>query len=330
MSRRIALTLAISEYDHVRDLIEGRVVAEGIELSGLTFPVEEIFYRFLRFREWDMSEMSMGRYVSMLSYGERGFVGIPVFPSRMFRHSSIYIRRDRKISTPSDLRGKRIGIPEWAQTAGIYVRGIMQEHFSVRPSEVEWVQAGVYKCGRTEEVTVTPPAGVVIERIANDTLSDMLEQGRLDAVISAHPPLAIVAGKSGFGRLFENSIEVEHAYWKTTGVFPIMHVILLRRDVFDRHPWVAMNMLTAFEEAKSRSMKRATEMTASRYGMPWLSDHVGKIRELMGEDYWPYGVEKNQRTLETFLRYAFEQGVSQRKLSIDDLFPPEVRTSYAI
>lgn len=330
MSRRLALTLAISEYDHVRDLIEGRVTAEGIKLSGLAFSVEEIFYRFLRFQEWDMSEMSMGRYVSMLSRGERGFVAIPVFPSRMFRHSAIYIRRDRDIRKPSDLRGKRVGIPEWAQTAGIYVRGMLQEHFSVHPSEIEWVQAGVHECGRAEEVAVTPPQGVTIQRVTDDTLSDMIERGSIDAVISAHPPRGIGAGISSLGRLFENPIEAERAYWSATGVFPIMHVILLRREVFERHPWVAMNMVTAFEKAKSQAMKRAAEMTASRYAIPFLGDHLRNIRELMGEDYWPYGVEKNRRTLEAFLRYAFEQGVAEKKLSIEDLFPPEVRTSYAI
>ncbi len=330
MSKRIALTLAISEYDHVRDLIEGRVTPEGIELSCQTFPVEEIFYRFLRFREWHMAEMSMGRYVSMLSCGERAFVGIPVFPSRMFRHSSIFVRRDRGIASPSDLRGKRVGIPEWAQTAGIYVRGTLQDHYSVRPSEIEWVQAGIYKRGREEEVTVTPPPGVTIERAADDTLSDMFDRGSIDAVISAHPPRGIVAGDAGFGRLFEDSAEAERAYWQTTGVFPIMHVVLLRKDVFDSHPFVAMNMLAAFEEAKARSMRRAAEMTASRYAIPWLGEHVRKIREWMGEDYWPYGVEKNRRTLETFLRYAFEQGVTRQKLSVDDLFPSEVRTSYTI
>jgi 4,5-dihydroxyphthalate decarboxylase len=248
----------------------------------------------------------------------------------MFRHSSIYVRRDRGIACPSDLRGKRVGIPEWAQTAGIYVRGILQDHYSVRPSEIEWVQAGIYKSGREEEVVVTPPPGVTVQRTASDTLSDMFDRGSIDAVISAHPPRGIVAGDPGLGRLFEDPGEAERAYWQTTGVFPIMHVVLLRKDVFDSHPFVAMNMLSAFEEAKTRSMMRAVEMTASRYAIPWLGDHVRRIREWMGEDYWPYGVEKNRRVLDTFLRYAFEQGVTGLKLSVDDLFPPEVRTSYAI
>lgn len=328
--RRLPLTLAIGDYDHVRDLASGRVAAEGIELSCLSLPVEEIFFRFLRFREWDLSELSMGRYVSLLSQGDASFVAIPVFPSRMFRHSAIYVRRDAQIGTPGDLAGRRIGVPEWAQTAGIYVRGLLQHEFGLDLRAIEWVQAGIREPGREEEVAVALPPGIRLTRYADRTLEEMLLAGDLDAVISAHPPPSIGAGDSRVVRLFENPIEIETAYWRKTGVFPIMHTVAMRREIFERHPWTAMNLLKAFEAAKRLSIGRALEATASRFPIPWSAEHARRAQREMGEDYWPYGVAANRATLEAFLRYAAEQGVCHRPVTVDELFPREVQAHFKI
>jgi 4,5-dihydroxyphthalate decarboxylase len=326
----LSLTCAISEYDHVRDLASGRVRAEGINLSCLIMPVEEIFFRTLRFREFDVSEMSMGRYVSLLSRGACPFVAIPVFPSRMFRHSSIYIRTNGRVKEPADLKGKRIGIPEWAQTAGIYTRGLLAHHFGVHARDVEWVQAGIHEAGREEEVAITPPAGVTLTNVTDRTLNDMLLSGEIDALMSAHPPDCFQLGNPTIGRLFEDFMEAEHQYWCETGIFPIMHTMLLRRDVFEGNRWVAMNLLKAFTEAKDRSMARLSEVTAARIPLPWAFEYVRRTKEQFGDDYWPYGIEGNRTTLAAFLKFSFEQGVTARELTLEELFPDEVQFRFKI
>ncbi len=326
----LPLTCAISEYDHVRDLASGRVRPEGIALSCLVMPVEEIFFRMLRFREFDLSESSMGRYVSILSRGECPFVAIPVFPSRMFRHSSIYVRAAGGVKQPSDLRGRRIGIPEWAQTAGIYTRGMLGAQFGVGLADVEWVQAGIHEPGREEEVEIRPPAGVSLVRVTDRTLNDMLLSGEIDALMSAHPPECFEKGDARVRRLFSDFESWERRSWQETGVFPIMHTILLRKDVFERNRWIAMNLLKAFEEAKRRSVERLAEVTASRVALPWMFERMREVREQFGDDPWPYGVEANRTTLDAFLRFAFEQGVATRLMTPEELFPPEVRFQFKI
>ncbi|MBX9847339.1 MAG: 4,5-dihydroxyphthalate decarboxylase [Xanthobacteraceae bacterium] len=326
----LSLTCAISEYDHVRDLASGRVTADGISLTCLSMPVEEIFFRMLRHREFDIAEMSMGRYASIASRDDCPFVAIPVFPSRMFRHSSIYVRTDGPVHQPNDLKGKRVGVPEWAQTAGIYTRGILGRQFGLGLRDVEWVQAGIHQSGREEEVAVNPPPGVSIVRYSDRTLSDMLLAGEIDAMISAHPPGSFEAGDSSVRRLFDDFIDIERRYWHEEKIFPIMHTVVLRRDVFESSRWIAMNLLKAFEEAKHRSMERISEATAARVPLPWAFEHVRRIRAEFGDDFWPYGLEPNRTTLAAFLGFAFEQGVTKRKVSPEELFPSEVQSRFRI
>lgn len=326
----LSLTCAISEYDHVRDLASGRVRAEGISLRLLDMPVEEAFYRMIRFEEFDLSEMSMGRYVSMVSTGDDRFVAIPAFPSRMFRHSSIYVRKDRGIEAPADLAGRTIGVPEWAQTAGIYTRGILAHHHGVRLETIHWVQAGIHQAGREEEVSVQLPEGFRLTRERDKTLNDMLASGELDGVMSAHPPHCAEDGNGPVGRLFANFQAAEHDFWRETGIFPIMHTIVLRRAVFERHRWIAANLLEAFTQAKERSIARLKEVTAARFPLPWSFEYFRQTAEAFGEDYWAYGVEPNLTTLNAFLHYACEQGVAARPLTVEDLFPAEVRSRFRI
>lgn len=326
----LSLTCAISEYDHVRDLASGRVRAEGIDLSILNMPVEEVFFRALRFREFDVCEMSMGRYAALVSQGDCPFVAIPVFPSRMFRHSSLYVRRDGTVREPGDLKGKRIGIPEWAQTAGIYTRGMLADQFDVALGDVEWVQAGIHEAGREEEVVVRPPAGVSLTRAADRTLDDMLLSGELDAVLSAHPPHCFENGDARVRRLFEDFMSVGQRYWQDTGVFPIMHTILLDRRLYEKYRWIATNLFEAFTTAKERSIARLRDVTAARCPVPWLFEYVRRTVETFGDDYWPYGIEGNRNTLLTFLKYAYQQGITKDQLAPDELFAPEVRARYKV
>jgi 4,5-dihydroxyphthalate decarboxylase len=327
---RVALTLAMSDYDHVRDLAAGVVRAEGIDLTWLTLTIEEIFYRFTRFREWDVSEMSMAKYAALTAAGDGALTAIPVFPSRVFRHSAIYVRRGAGVTAPVDLAGRRVGVPEWAQTAGIYTRGALVHQYGLRLEDVEWVQAGVNEPGRTEKVALALPPGVRLTPVADRTLDGMLRAGELDAAISAHPPASFSAGHPAVARLFPDPVPVETEYWRKTGVFPIMHVVAIRRDVFDRHPWIAMNLCTAFEEAKRRSVARTLDVTAARFPVPWGYAHAAAARALFGGDPFPYGVEANRPTLEAFLGFAHEQGVCRRRLAVEELFPREVRSRFRV
>jgi 4,5-dihydroxyphthalate decarboxylase len=323
---RLALTLALSDYDHVRDLTSRAVRVNGIEITHLDLTIEEIFFRFAKFREWDVSEMSMGKYVAGLSQGDTSLTAIPVFPSRVFRHSSIFVRRDGQVSAPADLRGKRVGVPEWAQTAAVYTRALVMHEFGIPLDEIEWVQAGVGEAGRDEKVAPKLPPGVRLVPVADKTLDEMLLRGEIDAVFTARPLPSFLAGDQRVRRLFEEFRSVEEDYYRRTRIFPIMHVIALRRDVFAAAPWVATNLMTAFEEAKRRSIARVTEATASRIPVPWGYDTAARTQAIFGPDYFPYGVEANRRTLDAFLQYAFEQGVCHRRLAVDELFPAEVRS----
>ena len=328
--RNVHLTLALNEYDHARDLLDGTVRAEGIDLTVLRLPVEEIFYRFTIHREWDVSEMSFAKFIALTSQGDDSLVGLPVFVSRAFRHSSLYVRADGGIERPEQLAGKRVGLPEWAQTAAIYSRGMLAEDYGLDLTSVHWHQAGVSQPGRVEKVKLNLPKGIRYTPVPERSLSEMLTAGDLDAVLTARPPSGYGAPGSPLRRVFENYREVELDYWRRTGIFPIMHLVVLRRDVYERHRWAAMNLLKAFEEAKNRSLVRARDITASFYPLPWTPDYAAQSRDVMGEDIWPYGIEANRTTLEAFARYAFEQGVCQRRLAIEELFAPEVRSQFKV
>lgn len=320
MSEKLSLTMALSDYDHTRDLTSGRVAVEGISLTALDFQVEEIFYRSLKFREFDVCELSFGKYISLISQGDETFSAIPVFPSRVFRHSSGYVLRDGPVKTVEDLRGKRVGLPEWAQTAAIYSRGFLLQQYGLKLTDVRWVQAGVNDAGREEKVELRLPPGVKLEPVRDKSLGEMLLSGEIAAVFAAHPPAAFEAGDPRIVRLFRDYQPVEQAYFETTGIFPIMHVLAIKRPILERHPWVARNLYKAFEEAKQRSYARASEATASRFPIPWGVYYFERARELFGPDPFPYGIEANSVTLEAFATFASDQGVAHRRVDIGELF----------
>jgi 4,5-dihydroxyphthalate decarboxylase len=322
---QIPIALAVNDYDHVRDLASGAVPVEGMRLTCVHHPVEEIFFRFTHYREWEVSELSLAKYSSLRAAGDESLVAIPVFTSRAFRHSAIFVRDDGPVGDPRALR--RIGVPEWTQTATVYARGLLEHEFGVRLTEVEWVQAGTNQPGRTEGVKVELPDGVSVTPEPDRTLNDMLVGGDLDAVIAAHPPREF-GGR--IVRLFPDYPQVEEASFRATGVFPIMHVVALRADVYQAHPWLAMNLFTAFEEAKRRSMERALDANAPRFPVPWGPANAQRAQELFGSDFWPYGIEPNRTTLDWFLERAAEQGVCARRLAPEDLFAAEVAERFRI
>ena len=327
---RIQLSMAVSNYDHVGDLVNGRVRIEGADLTAMELPIEEIFFRMLSFSEWDVSEFSMAKYVGLVGGGTAPFRAIPVFPSRVFRQSAFYLAAGSSIKVPQDLAGKRIGVPEWAQTAGIYARAYLQHQCGVNLADVNWVQAGVNDKGRTEKVTLSLPNGVEIERVSDRSLNEMLLAGDIDGIVSAREPAGFLARNPRIVRLFPHYRGVEEAYYAETGIFPIMHVVVVKNETLGTHPWIAMNLFRAFDEAKNNSLRRLSGIVNSRVAIPWSQEAVDHVRATMGEDYWPYGIDPNRRTLDAFLQFCKEQGVTQKRVAIEELFPREVGKSFKV
>jgi 4,5-dihydroxyphthalate decarboxylase len=327
---RLKLTLATSHYEHVSDLVMGRVPVEGVELTCLNLQVEEIFFRMFSYRDFDVSEVSMAKFSSLASQGSSPFVGIPVFPSRVPRHSSIYVRRDGAVKQPSDLKGKRVGVPEWAQTAAVYSRGLLHHQYGVDLASIEWIQAGVDQPGRQEKVKLKLPPGINYRAAPTKSLGGMLISGEIDAALSAHPPLCFDEGHPNVVRMFEDYLEIEQRYVKETGIYPIMHAVAMRREIFEAHPWVAVSLLNAFEESKRRSLARVLSPTTSSLPIPWCYELARRAQDIVGADPMPYGVEANRTTLDAFLQYANEQGVIHRPLKPEELFPPQVQKSFRV
>ena len=325
------MTLGCWNYDRTRALMDGSVQPDGIDLNYLNMPVEETFFRMLRQREFDCAEMSLSSYSVSLSRPERPFVAIPIYPSRFFRHSCIYVNADAGIEEPKDLIGKRIGNPEYQMTAPVWIRGILSDHYGVPVDSVTYVTGGEEEPGRSEKLELDLPANIRVEPIGpTQTLSRMLQDGEIDALYTARMPSSFRTGGGRVKRLFENYVNVERQYFRDTGIFPIMHTVAIRRDVYEANRWVAQSLYKAFVEAQRRTYADLQDTAALKAMLPWLTAHVEDARQEMGDDFWPYGLERNRKTLETFLRYHHEQGLSKRLLSVDELFAPESLETFKI
>jgi 4,5-dihydroxyphthalate decarboxylase len=316
----VSLTVAFSDYDHVRDLAEGRIRTPGLTLRFLDMSITDVFGRFTTHREWDVSEMGLGKYAALKSSGDEGITAIPVFPSRMFRQSAFFVPASSHLEQLDQLEGCRVGIPEWAQTAGIYARGALQHDVGVELSSIEWVQAGVNEAGRSEKVTIRMPEGVVYVREPEKTLNGMLLEGEVDAVLTAQAPRSYLANDGSVRRLLQDSQKEEEAYWRRTGIFPIMHTVAIRNDVAADHPWIPLNLLSAFQQAKEASVTRALDWSSTKFPIPWVTWRTEQARNLFDGEYWPYGVESNRDTLHAFLQFAYEQGVTNKLMRVEQLF----------
>lgn len=328
---KLRLTLACWNYDRTRGLAEGLIQPEGIDLIYLNLPVEETFFRMLRYQEFDVAEMSLSSYTVSLFQENPPFIAIPVFPSRMFRHGSIFVSTKGNVREPKDLIGKKVGNPEYQLTALVWIRGILSDEYGVPPHSVEYWTGGEEQPGREEKVALSLPPDFKVKRIGPDqTLSQMLADGELDALYAPRSPSTFVTRPKDVRRLFENYAEVERAYYSKTKVFPIMHVVVIRRDIYDRHPWVAQSLYKAFVESKRLVYEDFKETAAIKAMLPWLTSHVEELRQMIGQDWWPYGFESSQHVIETFLRYHHEQGLSKRRLQPEELFAPETLATYRI
>jgi 4,5-dihydroxyphthalate decarboxylase len=321
MSVLIPITLACGDYDRTRAIKDGRVEIEGCAVTYLPIEPEEVFHRAFKHQEFDACELSFSSYLRTVDAGTSPYIGIPAFVSRLFRHSAVYIRTDRGINRPSDLKGKLIGLPEYQITAVVWLRGIMQDEYGVKPTDIRWRQGGIEVPGRTERTPLMPIPGLELESIPPDkTLSGMLERGELDALYSARAPSCFLKGAPNVARLFPNYREVEKAYYKKTGMFPIMHLVGIKREFVERHPWLPASLYKAFVEAKAYAMREVREINALPVTLPWLVAEAEETAQLMGEDFWRYGAKENAKEIEALTRYSHEQGLVKRKLSMEDLF----------
>jgi len=323
MTRDIRLTIACGDYDRVRAIKDGRVKVDGCDITFINLEPEELFFRAFRYHEFDISELSFSSYMMVTGRDESAYVAIPAFVSRVFRHSGIYIRTDKGIRTPEDLKGKTVGVPEYQMTAPLWMRGMLEDEYGVKPSDIHWRNGGQEEPGRDERLPLVLTNGVELQSIpAERTLVEMFEAGELDALMTARAPSSFVNGHPKVARLFPNYREVEQAYYKKTQLFPIMHLVGIKKEIAAEHPWLAGSLYKAFCQAKAIALNEVRQVGALRVTLPWVEAEALESIELFGGDYWRYGVKECAHEIETITRYSHSQGLSPRKLTAQDLFHP--------
>jgi 4,5-dihydroxyphthalate decarboxylase len=327
---RLQLSIATTDYDHFRDFRTGKVKAEGIDLNWLTLGHHECFARFTANREFDISEISFAKFSTQVTRPDSDIIGLPVICSRLFRFSSFYVNRKSGIKNVSDLKGKKVGSPEWAHSAAVYMRGWMHNEMGVALQDVHWVQAGANAPGRKEKVELNLPDGVQLTRIADKSLSELLAAGEIDCAIIARPPTCFLENHPDVVRLFPDFVEMEEEYFARTKVYPIMHIIAMRKAILKDNPWVARNLYNAFLESKNRSLDRLLDPAVSRYPLPWLSSYGRRMRDMFDGDPFPYGIEENRATWEQMALYTYQQGIAHRQFAPEEIFPEGIMTSVII
>ena len=327
---KLKLSIATTDYDHFRDFRVGDVRAEGIDHNWLNLGHHECFARFTANREFDVSEISFAKFSAQVTRENSDIIGLPVICSRLFRFSSFYVNKKSGIKTIQDLKGKKVGSPEWAHSAAVYMRGWMHNEMGVSLQDVHWIQAGANAAGREEKVELNLPEGVQLTRIKDKSLSELLSSGEIDCAIIARPPTCFLEGHPDITRLFPNFLEMEEEYYDRTKVYPIMHIIAMRRSILDENPWVARNLMNAFQESKRRSLERLFDPAVSRYPLPWLASYARRMRDKFEGDPFPYGIEENRPTWEQMSLYSFQQGIAQRQFTPEEIFPKGIMTSVII
>jgi 4,5-dihydroxyphthalate decarboxylase len=312
----LRLTLACGPYDRTLALRDGSIKPEGVELTYLALEPAEIFWRMLQYREFDVSELSLSNYTTLLEAGNCPFIAIPVFPSRVFRHGYFFVNTDAGIQSPEDLAGKRGGVPEYSMTAAVYGRGMLQHEYGVRPNQVQWVQ------NRTDRLERALPADVAITYAPGQELGDLLERGEIDFLVTANNPLSFRRGSPKVRRLFPDYKAVEQDYYRRTQIYPIMHCVVIRRDIYDANPWLALSLYRAFQAAKERAYRMLLEAGSAKASLAWLQPAIEEECALFGPDWWAYGLEPNRPTLEALTQYVHEQGLSDQRVAVEQLFAP--------
>lgn len=318
---KLSLTVATWDYDRVRPLMDGRVEIEGCEINFMPMKVEEVFHRAYFHGEFDVAEIGFSPFLIALSRGTAPYVAVPAFMSRSFRHSAVYIRTDRGIKGPADLKGKRIGVPEYQQSAVLWVRGFLADEHGIGAADINWVQGGLEAWGRKDKFPLNLPDGFPLSGAPEGMpLSRLLADGEIDGVMSARAPSCFLEGHPKVARLFPDYRTAEKEYFKRTGIFPIMHAVGIRNDLAARHPWLPASVMKAFSEAKRIADEDLREVVAIKIGLPWLTAEVEATEAVMGRNFWSYGVEANRMTLAAMARYSFEQGLAVRRLAVEEMF----------
>lgn len=320
--RPLPISFACTVSDRTRPLLEGRVAIEGCELERITGEPEDLFARALRSEEFDVTELSLSSYLIVVGRRSSPYLAVPAFPSRAFRHSAVYVRTDRGIDRPEDLVGRTVGVPEFQQTAALWIRGILADRHGVPPSAIRWRSGGLEHPGAEERIPVEVHEGIDLQPIdGTSTLSAMLAEGRLDGLVSPRPPSCFEAGDPIVRRLWPDHRAEERRFYRDTGLFPIMHVVAIRRSLADRYPWLAANVFRGFAEAKRLAIHDLEQTNFLRVTLPWIE--LDTVRALMGDDYWPYGLAANRPELESAIRWSVEEGLSPRSLDPSELFAAE-------
>jgi 4,5-dihydroxyphthalate decarboxylase len=319
---KLNLSVAVRDYDRTRPLSDGLVQIDGVDPVFMALDPEEIFFRAFRRAEFDICELSMSSFTVKTAQGGCPYVGVPAFVSRAFRHTAIYVRTDR-IKEPSDLKGKRIGVPEYQLTANVWARAILHDDHGVKPADIHWIRGGLIDAGRLEKISITLPKDVKLEDAPpGRTLSSMLEAGEIDGVIGPRVPTPFERGHPHVGWLFADPVAAAKDYFKRTGIFPIMHIIGVRQKLAEQHPWLPAAVLKAFDRSKAIALEKLSDTSSTKVTLPFVEEHLVEARKLMGEDFWSYGVQPNRKVLDYFLGQHHAQGLSSRRVSVDELFHP--------
>jgi 4,5-dihydroxyphthalate decarboxylase len=327
----LALSIAIGPYDRMMPLVRGEVRMDGVDPQFMLLEPEEIFFRAMRHEAFDICELSLSSYSLRVARGDSPYVAVPVFPSRAFRHTCIVVRTDRGISTPADLRGKRIGMPEYQLTANVWARAILEEEYGVHQRDIAWVRGGYETPGRIEKLSVTLPEGVRVEDAPQGkTISGMLADGELDGVMGPRAPSCFERGDPNIRWLFDDPTAEATAWFRKTRIFPVMHVLGIRRGLVERHPFLVGAVMKAFEASKRVALDRLTDTSATKVTLPFVEESLRRARQLMGEDFFSYGLAPNRPVFDYFLRHHHAQGLSARLLTPEELFHPASLESHKV
>lgn len=320
----------MGDYDRTRALYDGRVQIDGVDPVYMLLNPEEMFFRAMRSRDFDIAELSFSSYLVKHSQGDCPYIAVPVFLSRAFRHTSIYVRKDR-IKHPADLKGRRVGLPEYQLTANVWARAILQDDYGVRPEDITWVRGGIDTPGRPEKITLQLPPGVKVEAAPEgSTISELLDRGEIDGFIGPRPPNRVALRNPNIGWLFDDPTAEAKDYYRRTGVFPIMHVVGIRKELAQAHPWLPAAVVKAFTASKAEALELLSDTSATKVTLPFVEEQLKAARESLGEDYWSYGVQAARKTLETFVRHHHAQGLSKRLMAVEELFHPATYETYSI
>lgn len=328
---KLQLSIAVGNYDRIRPLVDGDVQIEGVDPVFMLQDPEEIFFRAFRHADYDVCELSLSSYSVKTAAGTSPYIAVPVFPSRAFRHTSIYVRADRGIERPEDLKGKRIGVPEYQLTANVWVRLFLEEDYGVKASDVTWVRGGYEDASRVEKITLQLPGDIRLETApAGRTISELLADGEIDAVIGPRAPSCFDRGHPQVKYLFDDPHKTAADWYTRTGLFPIMHTLGVRKTLAERHPWLPGALMKAFEKSKALALTRLSDTSATKITLPFVEDQLRAARKLMGEDFWSYGFAKNEHVVNRFLERHHAEGLSSRRLEARELFHPATLESFAI